>query len=268
MKETPIKLLLVDDEKHLLLSLSDRLKSEGFDVTTANSGENALARLDETTPDLIILDISMPGMGGVGFLRRITRADGSTAYPVLVLTARGNMKDFFESVQVDGFLGKPCDESDLIAKIQEIVGHHKQSTKKAARTKKRILLAEDDERHIKPITHTLESAGYEVELIRTGPNVLDKGVSIQPDLFLLKEILAGLNGSSVASMLQVMPSVCKTPVILFDHSRTDEAPKPKGVDSLQNIKSFLCTADPARLCSAANRVLNANDSAPRKGWEL
>ena len=60
-------ILLVDDEKHLLVSLRDYLTFEHFTVTTAQSGEEALEVLERITPDLIVLDISMPGMGGMGF---------------------------------------------------------------------------------------------------------------------------------------------------------------------------------------------------------
>jgi DNA-binding response OmpR family regulator len=254
MKST-IKLLLVDDEKHLLLTLSDRLISEGFEVVTASSGENALAILEETNPNLVILDISMPGMGGVGFLRRISNPDGSTTYPVLVLTARGNMKDFFESIQVDGFLGKPCDEEELIAKIHDIVGKHQQTNEKAARTKKRILFAEDDETRISPIRNALQNAGYEVIHTHDGPSVLDQCVSVKPDLILLKEILSGLNGSAVTSMLKVMPSARDTPVIIYDETRDSSAPQPSGLDGLQNLKAFLHTANPQQLSNAVKQTI-------------
>ena len=66
------RILLIDDDTSLLLTLSDFLIHEGYQVVTANSGEQGLKRLDEVDPDLIILDMNMPGMGGVGFLREIS----------------------------------------------------------------------------------------------------------------------------------------------------------------------------------------------------
>ncbi len=250
-----ISLLLVDDEKHLRLSLSDHLTHEGFNVVTAVSGEDAIARLGTMTPDLIILDISMPGMGGIGFLRRISRADGTTTYPVLVLTARGSMKAFFDSIQVDGFLEKPCDEGELVAKIREITARHQHASEKQSRNRKRILLAEDDKEIAQRLVFTLEQAGYDVSLVDNGPVVFEQCVAIRPDLFLLKEMISGLNGTAVASMLQVMPSAKQIPVIIFDQSRSDVSPRPKGLDSVLNLREFLCTADPARLRKAVERVL-------------
>ena len=60
-------ILIVDDDRSLLTTLSDFLAFEGYEVLTAESGEDGLRTLTDATPDLIILDMSMPGMGGVGF---------------------------------------------------------------------------------------------------------------------------------------------------------------------------------------------------------
>ncbi len=251
----PITLLLVDDEKHLLLSLSDYLKHEGFNVITANSGEVALARLETTNPDLIILDISMPGMGGVGFLRRITREDGTTRYPVLVLTARSSMKDFFESVQVDGFLEKPCNETELIAKIHEITAGYQIASEKQIRGKRRILLAEDESASALSITLALETAGFEVVLVQKGPDVLEQAVVARPDLFLLKEVVPGLNGSVIATMLQVMPSARTIPVIVYDESRSRSDGTPRGLSAVKSLRAFLNTANPDSLKDAVESAL-------------
>jgi len=109
------KILLIDDDTSLLVTLRDFLLFEGYEVATADSGEQGLKRLETFLPDLIVLDMSMPGMGGIGFLQRITRSDGAPRYPVLVLTARASMAEFFANVSVDGFIAKPCDPEDLLS---------------------------------------------------------------------------------------------------------------------------------------------------------
>jgi DNA-binding response OmpR family regulator len=252
---SPITLLLVDDEKHIRLSLGDHLSHEGFNVTTAINGEDALEKLKEMSPDLIILDISMPGMGGTGFLRHISREDGSTIYPVLVLTARSSMKEFFESIHVDGFMGKPCREAELVSMIREITDHHRQAGAKQTRKRKQILLAEDQETIAQSIISSLQDAGFEVSLVTNGPDVLEQCVTVKPDLFLLKEVLFGLNGSAIASMLQVMPSARTTPIIVFDQTRSDQLPPPNVVDSIQNLKAFVCSANPGQLTRAVKKAL-------------
>lgn len=115
------KILIIDDDASLLTTLSDFLSFEGYDIATADSGEEGLARLESLTPDLIILDMSMPGMGGVGFLKAISDARGKPSHPVLVLTARANMAEFFANVDVDGFVAKPCDPNDLLMEVARII---------------------------------------------------------------------------------------------------------------------------------------------------
>jgi DNA-binding response OmpR family regulator len=247
------RILLVDDEKHLLLSLRDYLTFENFDVVMAKSGEEALAKLDSTKPDLIVLDISMPGMGGVGFLRRISSEDGTPEYPVLVLTARSTMKDFFDTVTVDGFLSKPCKETDLVAKIRAILSKKKITEEKRERVKKKILLAEDDPGIARNLTAAINEAGYEVDIVEKGPEVLEKAAIIKPDLFVLKELLPGLNGSAIIPMLKIMPSVNTVPVILYDESRANDNSTP--LLSNKAVNKILRNAQPATIMQAVREVL-------------
>ena len=97
-------ILLVDDDRHLLLTLCDFLTFKGFEVTTAHNGESAIRVLEELVPDLIILDIGMPGMGGIAFLNHLESEGRSGEIPILVLTGRAAMEEFFSTVTVDDFL--------------------------------------------------------------------------------------------------------------------------------------------------------------------
>jgi CheY-like chemotaxis protein len=114
-------ILFVDDDANLRLVLSDFLKFEGFTVAVANSGEDALEKLPELNPNLIILDMSMPGIGGLEFLKRISDKSGKPRFPVLVLTARANMRNLFDDMHVDGFMSKPCEPQELISEIDRIL---------------------------------------------------------------------------------------------------------------------------------------------------
>jgi len=82
MKNGPRKRnLLVDADEALLRTLTDCLVFEGFDVVEVRDGRQALARMDEATPDLLVLDISMPVMGGLEMLKRIQNPDWHQALP-------------------------------------------------------------------------------------------------------------------------------------------------------------------------------------------
>jgi DNA-binding response OmpR family regulator len=239
------KILLVDDEKHLLVSLKDYLTFENFEVVTAKSGEEALKVLDKVDPDLIILDISMPGMGGVGFLRRISNSDGMPKYPVLVLTARSAMRDFFNTVEVDGFLEKPCEEVELLGRIRKIFARRSGSGGARDTGRRRILLAEDDASVAVRLSEAFAGAGYDVEVVRSGPEALEKATTVKPHLILMKEILPRLNGSAAASLIEVMPSISTIPVVIYDETR---AGTPDAAVRRSEIKCI-------------RRIVNSNDSA-------
>lgn len=248
-------ILLVDDEKHLLISLRDYLTFENFVVTTAQSGEEALELVEKMSPDLIILDISMPGIGGLGFLKRITEANGKLRFPVLVLTARSMMADFFRDVEVDGFIAKPCEETELTSIVRAILAKRKRVAELRRRIKQKVLVAENEQVIAVELIRLLGAAGYDVEVVSSGPELLEKATQIKPDLVLAKEMLPRLNGSAVASLMDVMPSVSAVPVLLYDGSRNKEEMSRLKSGTTKCIRDCLATSKPGLLMVAVNAVL-------------
>lgn len=122
------KIMVVDDNKPLLRMLSDFLAYKGYDITTAETGEEALMKVNEAKPDVILLDIGMPGMGGIGFLRKIMTDEGKLLYPVLVLTARTLAEDTFTSIDIEGIIAKPCDKNKLVEMIQGVLAKRESSS--------------------------------------------------------------------------------------------------------------------------------------------
>ncbi len=103
------KVLLVDDEEEFVKTLGERLEMRGIEPTTAFTGEAALKRIAEEQPDIMVLDIKMPGIDGMEVLRRVRKA-----YPrieVIMLTAHGSDKDKAEAERLGAFayLRKPVD---------------------------------------------------------------------------------------------------------------------------------------------------------------
>ncbi len=210
------KLLLVDDDTSLLITLRDFLRFEGYEVLTADSGEKALVVLEEESPDLIILDMSMPGMGGIGFLKEILHDDGKPQYPVLVLTARANMAEFFADVEVDGFIAKPCDPQDLLMEVTRIIFQRRGEKQVAASgMRRRLVLGESDMGFAATLTNWFRDNGYLVEHSIKGPEALESAVVNRPDAIVLNETLEGMNGSSVAEMLRVMPNTKTIPIVIY-----------------------------------------------------
>jgi CheY-like chemotaxis protein len=215
------KILLVDDDTSLLVTLSDFLRFEGYEVVTATTGEQALDRLKEMTPALIILDMSMPGMGGIGFLRRISSPQGKPAHPVLVLTARANMAEFFANVDVDGFIAKPCSPEDLLMEVSRIIflrQGNQPTAERGVKSKSKILIAEDDDDVAKGLAGAVARRGYIVDRVSRGPVVVERAVLERPDLLVLKRVLSGMNGDAIIRLLHDMPNTREIPVIVYDDS--------------------------------------------------
>ena len=241
------KILLIDDDTSLLVTLSDFLRFEGYDVITADSGEQGLKRLERMTPDLIILDMSMPGMGGVGFLKRISRPDGSLEHPVLVLTARANMAEFFSNVSVDGFVAKPCNPEDLLMEVGRIIflrsGAEMPSRGQGGLAKKKVLIGEDDSMVRENLINAFSEAGFIVDTVSNGPEVLEKAIVQKPDVIIVKYVLSDMNGDSVAEMLWKMPNTRTIPIILYDETNSLDP-----------------EFDPSRTQTMIKKVVNDNNS--------
>ncbi|WP_025321836.1 sigma 54-interacting transcriptional regulator [Deferrisoma camini] len=112
------QILVVDDDKDLLRLLSLRLRSAGFRVVTAESGEQALAVLATAQPDLVITDLRMEGMDGMGLYEAIRERRPSL--PVIILTAHGSIPEAVEATRrgVFGFMTKPFDGKELLAEVR------------------------------------------------------------------------------------------------------------------------------------------------------
>lgn len=112
-----IKILLVDDETLITDSLAYSLKREGFDVQAVADGEQALESIESFHPDLVVLDVMLPGMSGLEVCRRL-REKSTT--PVIMLTARGEEIDRVMGLEVgaDDYLAKPFSFRELLARIR------------------------------------------------------------------------------------------------------------------------------------------------------
>ncbi len=116
------KILVVDDDEHILRSLAQYLELEDFDVTTASSGVEALERFAESRPDLMVLDVMMPGMDGFEVLQKIRQDTETSALPVLMLTARDQHADIMKGYQMGAtsYLVKPFNLDELVEAINEV----------------------------------------------------------------------------------------------------------------------------------------------------
>ena len=118
MNET--KILVVDDEKNICELLRLYLTKEGYQVTTANDGEEGLEKFNQLKPDMVLLDVMMPRMDGLEVCRRIRKL-GNT--PVMMLTAKGETFDKVLGLELgaDDYMVKPFDTKEVVARIKAVL---------------------------------------------------------------------------------------------------------------------------------------------------
>lgn len=114
------KILVIDDDEKLCLLLSEYLIKFGFEVVSAYTAEEGLKKLALENPDLLILDIMLPGQDGLTVCKEIRR--GSTI-PIIMLTARGDVVDRIVGLEIgaDDYLTKPFEPRELVARLQSVL---------------------------------------------------------------------------------------------------------------------------------------------------
>ncbi len=115
------RILVVEDEESLVVTLRDRLTSEGYAVDVAMNGDVALETATRTMYDLILLDVALPGRSGFDVCRDLRGRGVQT--PIMILTARGQIIDRVLGLKLgaDGYLTKPFDASELLARIEALL---------------------------------------------------------------------------------------------------------------------------------------------------
>ena len=116
-----IKILIVEDDPHILLGLEEVLKSEGYEIASCNRGDEALAAVAKFQPTLIVLDVMLPGLSGYDICKQLRGKKVST--PILMLTAKGQELDKVIGLDLgaDDYVTKPFGVRELIARIQALL---------------------------------------------------------------------------------------------------------------------------------------------------
>jgi twitching motility two-component system response regulator PilH len=116
------KVLIVDDSKTETMFLTDLLQKEGFAVRSAENADEAMKRLKEEKPDLILMDVVMPGQNGFQLTRSINRTPEYTSIPIIMCTSKNLETDRVWGMRqgASDYITKPVDATDLFAKIKAL----------------------------------------------------------------------------------------------------------------------------------------------------
>jgi len=117
------KILVVDDEPHVVRTLTFVLKKEGYDVSSAGNGEEALNLVHEHKPDLIFLDVMMPKKNGYEVCEEIKNDSAYSDIHIIMLSAKGQDADREKAIKIGAneFITKPFSPSGIIGKVREIL---------------------------------------------------------------------------------------------------------------------------------------------------
>jgi twitching motility two-component system response regulator PilH len=120
------KILVVDDSSTDRQFLLETLAKKGYQVVTAESGEDAIAKAKSELPDLILMDVVMPGLNGYQATRTITRDDSTKHIPIIMCTSKTAETDKIWGMRqgANDYLTKPIDPSQLLAKIAQLSAAH------------------------------------------------------------------------------------------------------------------------------------------------
>lgn len=252
-------ILLIDDEVDLQQLVKITLKSKGYFVETANNGLEGLAKLETMKPDLIILDMNMPKMGGLEFYQKICDGRDRPRYPVLVLTARANMEQLFKQLNIDGFMAKPFEIDDLLVEVGAIIEKRSNAGIKVmasgAREPRKICIVENDQETLNKIASVFLSAGYTVNPAQNGTEGIERIAGAVPDVALVNLRLADISGDMVILKLKLMAKTQDVKYVLYTQETAEKTNIAQKIGEKEGIDRFVKFISPQDLLSVANEVL-------------
>ncbi|MCB1956436.1 MAG: response regulator [Rhodocyclaceae bacterium] len=118
------KVLIADDEVNIVISLEFLMKREGFDVSVAKDGEEAVAKIREERPDLVLLDVMMPKKTGFEVCQEVRGDAGLGDTKILMLTAKGRDTEMAKGLALgaDAYMTKPFSTKELVSEVRKLLG--------------------------------------------------------------------------------------------------------------------------------------------------
>ena len=184
-------ILVVEDEDSLATLLQYNLEKEGYQVSVAGDGEEALMQVDERLPDLVVLDWMLPKISGIEVCRRLRQRSETRNVPIIMLTARSEESDRVRGLDTgaDDYLSKPFSMTELAARIRAVL------------RRLRPGLAEDRVRYgdivVDRVAHRVKRGGKEIHLGPTEFRLLDYLIQHPGRVFSREQLLDAVWGSDV-----------------------------------------------------------------------
>jgi len=175
------RILIVDDEKNMRITLADILQDEGYEVDTAESGEEAVELCSKQAYGIILLDVRMPGMNGVEAFRQIRRHQEGVRVIMMSAYSLDDLKGAALDEGAIAFLSKPLDLEQVVKLVADV-------------NDTAILVVENDEEVAAKLQDSLKERGYRVTLTRSPYDALELAEQIRFDLIFIDAELPSMSG--------------------------------------------------------------------------
>ncbi|MDP2959650.1 MAG: response regulator [Longimicrobiales bacterium] len=250
----PRRILIVEDDADVRRALTIRLKAAGYDVTTAVDGASAGASARDLPPDLVLLDLGLPGGDGYAVMDRLRRIGRMAHVPVVVLSARDPRTEESRSKAAGAvaFLTKPPDPAHLLHVIAENLWQVEAKAGSVAR----ILVVEDDRDTRTGLIVRLESHGFDVVEAVDAASAVAVGVRERPDLILLDLGLPAGDGFALLRRFRSHGALFAVPVIVLS-ARDPATNRTEALDA-GAVEYFQKPADDKALLEAIRRALRGS----------
>lgn len=230
--------LVIDDDENLREMISIKLKQHGFSCSGVGSAKEVQPSISMRRPDIIILDVGLPGnVSGHDVLRQIKKDPSFLSIPVLMLTASAKEQDVVAALHngATSYVVKPVDINALVARVEKLCREMRQT----------VLIADNDQLILALLDHKFRAKGFNVVLADNGLSTFGHIKSSKPDLVILDIVMPGIDGLSVLQMVRNDPVTKNIPVVIasaknyqsdikagLDAGATDYIAKPFSADDL------------------------------------
>ncbi len=177
----PRTILVVDDDANIRSLLRQELESRGYRVREAAGGMEALDKVRNEPPDLVVLDVMMPGMDGFDVAAVLKNDPGCVHIPIIILSITED-RERGVRVGVDSYFSKPIDADALLEEVARLTAR--------SRSRRRVLVSGENGEAVGNLAQLLRSRGYEVDEAADGRTCIEKATAVRPDMVIVDETLS------------------------------------------------------------------------------
>ncbi|QLE59464.1 response regulator [Nostoc sp. TCL26-01] len=207
--------LVCDDDLLIRIELQTLLEQGGYRVVTVASGEEAIATASIQHPDIIILDLLMPGINGWETMAMLKQRPATKDIPIVICSVYQQTSSSQPSHDFVDWVSKPVQESYLLQSLRKAIATSSQRV--------RILIVEDDPDLAEVLITLLEKHDIETFLAKTGKEAIRLSQTVNPDLLILDLIFPETDGFAVIDWLQKHNRLCNVPVVVYSARDLDES---------------------------------------------